>query len=68
MTELSCLHWYIKIMLLYYYAESEWIAETTKENKPDPLEPRDIEEFMRTDKRQYTEFTNKMVRAVHGKS
>jgi hypothetical protein len=47
---------------------TDWISATTKENSPDPPEPWEIEASMRGDKLQYTEFTDRMIRAVHGKS
>ena len=46
----------------------EWIAATTKANRPDPPEPGDIEATLRKNKLQYTEFSDRMIRAVHGKS
>ncbi len=47
---------------------TDWIVATTKEKDPDPPEPGEIEASMRGDKLQYTEFTDRMIRAVHGKS
>jgi hypothetical protein len=39
-----------------------------RENKPDPPAPGEVEESMRRNRLQYTEFTDRMIRAVHGKS
>jgi hypothetical protein len=47
---------------------ADWISATTKANSPDPPEPGEIEASMRGDRLQYTEFTDRMIRAVHGKS
>ena len=47
---------------------ADWISATTKANSPDPPEPGEIEASMRGEKLQYTEFTDRMIRAVHGKS
>jgi hypothetical protein len=47
---------------------TDWISATTKENSPDPPEPGEIEASVRGDKLQYTEFKDRMIRAVHGKS
>jgi hypothetical protein len=46
---------------------TDWISETIKGNSPDPPERGEIEASMRGDKLQYTEFTDRMIRAVHGK-
>jgi hypothetical protein len=46
----------------------DWIIETTKGNKPDPPAPGEIEASMRKNRLHYAEFTDRMIRAVHGKS
>jgi hypothetical protein len=47
----------------------EWIATTTKSTKPDPPKPDEIEENgLRSKVERYTEFADRMIRAVHGKS
>ena len=35
---------------------------------PDPTKPDEVEECMRTDQQKYTDFADRMIRAVHGKS
>jgi hypothetical protein len=47
---------------------TDWISATTKWNSHDPPEPGEIEASMRGDKLRYTEFTDRIIRAVHGKS
>jgi hypothetical protein len=47
---------------------TDWISATTKVNSPDPLEPGEIEASMQGNKLQYTEFRDRMIRAIHGKS
>jgi hypothetical protein len=47
----------------------EWIKATTKNTKPDPPKPDEIEEGnLRSKVGRYTEFADRMIRAVHGKS
>jgi hypothetical protein len=47
----------------------EWIAKTTKATEPDPPTPGEIEEDgLRSNVGGYTEFADRMIRAVHGKS
>jgi hypothetical protein len=47
----------------------EWIATTSKGTEPDPPTPDNIEENgLRSDVGGYTEFADRMIRAVHGKS
>jgi hypothetical protein len=47
---------------------TDWISATTKGNSPDPPETGEFEAFMRGNKLQYTEFADRIIRAVHGKS
>jgi hypothetical protein len=49
------------------FGEKDWIAETTKGNKPDPPAPGEIEASMRRN-RLYADFIDRMICAVHGKS
>jgi hypothetical protein len=43
------------------------ISATTKGKSPDPPEPEEIEASMQGNKLHYTEFIDRMIRAVHGK-
>ena len=48
---------------------AEWITTTTKRTEPDPPKPDEIEENgLRSKVGSYTEFADRMIRAVHGKS
>jgi hypothetical protein len=49
---------------------AEWIAATAKARKPDPPKPEELlkEEGLRSDAVQYTEFADRMIRAVYGKN
>jgi hypothetical protein len=47
---------------------TDWISATTKGNSPDPPEPWEFEASMRGNKLQYTEFADRIIQAVHGKS
>ena len=47
---------------------TDWISSTTKLNSPDPPEPGVFQNTLRENKDQYTEFCDRMIRAVHGKS
>ena len=47
----------------------EWITKTTKATEPDPPTPGEIEENgLRGNVGEYTEFVDRVIRAVHGKS
>ena len=47
----------------------EWIAATTKLKIPDPPKPEDLEaDGLRSDVGQYTEFADRMIRAIYGKN
>jgi hypothetical protein len=48
----------------------EWITATAKSRKPDPPKPEDLlkEGGLRSDVAQYTEFADRMIRAVYGKN
>ena len=47
---------------------TDWISSTTKSSSPDPPDPGVIQNTLRENKEQYTEFCDRMIRAVHGKS
>jgi hypothetical protein len=49
---------------------AEWIAATAKSRRPDPPRPEELlkEEGLRSDVGQYTEFADRMIRAVYGKN
>ena len=48
----------------------EWIAKTNKDRKPDPPKPEELMEDtgLRSAVDQYTEFADRMIRAVYGKT
>jgi hypothetical protein len=48
----------------------DWITKTTKERKPDPPKPEDFlaVDGLRGNATRYTEFVDRMIRAVNGKS
>jgi hypothetical protein len=48
----------------------DWITKTTKERKPDPPKPEDFlaVDGLRGNATRYTEFADRMIRAVNGKS
>jgi hypothetical protein len=47
---------------------ADWIAASIRENNPDQPEPGEIEAFLWGNKLQYTDFTNRMICAIYGKS
>jgi hypothetical protein len=51
-------------------AEIEWIAKTNKDRKVDPPKPEELigDTGLRSDVAQYTEFSDRMKRAVYGKT
>jgi hypothetical protein len=47
---------------------TEWILTTNQNGRADPPDPDEVEASMRNDHDKYTEFADRMIRAVHGKS
>ena len=46
----------------------EWIRQTSRGCLPDPPKPEEVELTLRSNTMQYTDFADRMIRAVHGKS
>jgi hypothetical protein len=46
---------------------TDWILKTSRSIYPYPPTPTEVETNLRKNKMQYTEFANRMIRAVHGK-